>query len=86
MRGYHLYNGTRLIDPATGMWSDHGDNGGQVLFGRYQGTWSLALQRRYDEVNLAVIFNIDGDYGELLTRLEAITDSIPEAEWTPSPL
>ena len=86
MRGYHLVRGTRLIDPVTGAWSYGDDNGWHVLYGRYEGTWTMALQRRWDEVNVAVLFNIDGNYDELLTRLHAITDSIPAADWTSSPL
>jgi CubicO group peptidase (beta-lactamase class C family) len=82
LRGYHLGFGTRLIDPSTGAWSAGLDNGGGVFIGGYEGTWSMALQRRWDEVNIAVIFNIGGEYSALNEQLNAITDGISEAEWT----
>ena len=41
----------------------------------------MMQQRRYDEVNVALLFNINGDYAELDSIFNDITDSLPESAW-----
>jgi hypothetical protein len=78
-RGYHLAFGTPLIDPLTGAWSSKLDNGTHAYLGGYEGTFNLLLQRRADEVSIAVIFNIAGNYSSLVDELDAVT--ISDSEW-----
>jgi CubicO group peptidase (beta-lactamase class C family) len=81
LRRYHAYWGTPLIDPQTRQWAPVPDNGGHVLFSVGAGTWNVAEQRRYDEVSIAVFFNMPGDFGALFEQLERITDSLPQSAW-----
>lgn len=85
MRGYHATRGTRLIDPSTGEWAAVPDNGFSIYYGAYEGTWSMAIQRRWDEVNIAVTFNQVGAYDELYGEMMAITDGIPASAWSTEP-
>lgn len=80
-RGYHLAFGTRLVDPLMGTWASGGDNGTQLFFGGQEGTFNFLLQRRFDEVSIALIFNICGEYDALLDELDALTNSIAESDW-----
>ena len=81
LRRYHAFWGTPLVDPETRQWAPVPDNGGHVLFSGGAGTWTVTLQRRYDEVSFAVFFNMAGDFGGLFEQLERITDSLPDAAW-----
>jgi len=81
LRRYHFGFGTPLIDPATGQWAAVPDNGGGVFFGGMPGTFTVSEQRRWDEVSLAVFFNISGAYDGLWERLHDITNSIPDDAW-----
>lgn len=81
-RGYHIFQGNRLIDPATGQWAAIPDNGGWVFGGLGEGTVSFLFQRLWDEVNIAVIFNMDGeDFGPIVDQLDAVTNSLPDSAW-----
>jgi CubicO group peptidase (beta-lactamase class C family) len=83
-RGYHIFQGNRLVDPLTGKWAAIPDNGGWVFGGLGEGATSFLLQRLWDEVNIAVIFNMDGeDFGTIVDRLAAVTDAMPESAWGP---
>jgi hypothetical protein len=73
-RGYHLEFGTRLVDSLTATWASP-DNGTQWFVGGYAGTFSLLIQNRAEEVSIAVIFNIGGDYGSLAEELHGLTIS-----------
>jgi hypothetical protein len=81
-RGYHIFRGNRLIDPVTGAWAAVPDNAGWVFGGLGEGTTSFLIQRLWDEVNIAIIFNMDGeDFGPAVDRLWAVTDTMPESGW-----
>ena len=83
-RGYHIFQGNRLIDPATGQWAPVPDNGGWVFGGLGEGTVSFLIQRLWDEVNIALIFNMAGeDFGPIVDQLHAVTDSLSESDWGP---
>ena len=81
LRSYHMGHGTPLLDPKTGRWAAVPDNGYGVFFGRFGGTFTLAMQRRWDEVNVAVLFNQNGDYTPLAEELKGILDALPEKAW-----
>jgi CubicO group peptidase (beta-lactamase class C family) len=81
-RGYHIFQGNRLIDPVTGEWAAIPDNGGWVFGGLGEGSVSFLFQRLWDEVNIAVIFSMDGeDFGPIVDKLDAVTNSLPESAW-----
>lgn len=80
-RGYHLVYLNRLLDPVLRTWAPIPDNATWVLVGGQEGTFDLLRQRLHDEVGIAVIFNISGDYGLLADELNELTDSISEADW-----
>ena len=83
LRRYHLGLGTILEDPTTGEWAPVPDNGWNLFYGAMSGTWSFSYQRRWDEVNVAVIFNQFGLYDALFDTLAAIIETIPENGWGP---
>jgi CubicO group peptidase (beta-lactamase class C family) len=81
-RGYHIFEGNRLIDPVTGQWAAIPDNGGWVFGGLGEGTVSFLFQRLWDEVNIAMIFNMDGeDFGSIIDKVDAVTNAMPESGW-----
>ena len=45
----------------------------------------MAIQRRWDEVNIAHTFNQVGAYDELYGEMMAITDGIPASAWSTEP-
>src|SRR5439155_23509020 len=81
LRRYHSGTGTRLIDPSTGQWAPIPDNGWSLWFGAMSGTWTLTIQRRWDEVSIAVLFNQVGNYTSLVDPLVAIVDRLPPRAW-----
>jgi len=81
LRRYHLVWGTRLVDPQTGQWAAVPDNGVHGLIWAVPGSWTGAVQRRYDEVSIALFFNMAGQYTPLFEQLERITDDLPESAW-----
>jgi hypothetical protein len=51
-----------------------------------EGSSTLVVQRRTDQVSYAVFFNIAGiDFTALDDEMEAITDSLPASAWPPWP-
>ena len=83
LRRYSLGNGALLIDPVTGQWSPGPEgNGGGIFYGSMPGTWSVSVQRRWDQVSFVVIFNINGAYDELAKQLNDISDSLPASAWS----
>jgi hypothetical protein len=80
-RGYHIAYFNRLLDPVLRTWAPIPDNGTWVFVGGQEGTFDLLRQRLWDEVGIAVIFNISGDYGLLADELHELTSSISEADW-----
>jgi len=64
----------------NGNWSPV-NNGYGVFFGGMSGTWSVVMQRRWDEVNIAVIFNRSGNYDALHDELFEITENLPASAW-----
>lgn len=80
-RGYHVVYFNRLEDAVTGAWAPIPDNGTNVVVGGQEGTFDLLLQRLSDEVSVAVIFNITGDYGVLADELDVLTNGIAESDW-----
>jgi CubicO group peptidase (beta-lactamase class C family) len=83
LRGYNMDYGVRLIDPVTGQWAALPEprNYPGVFYGSMGGTFSITVQRLYDEVNIAVIFNIGGKFDDLTATLNALADSISAADW-----
>jgi len=81
LRCYHIGHGTPLEDPATGAWAAVPDNGLGVYFGSMAGTFTIAIQRRWDEVNIAVLFNQSGKYDALADELNRLVDTIPPDAW-----
>jgi CubicO group peptidase (beta-lactamase class C family) len=81
LRRYHLAWGTPLEDPITGEWAPVPDNGGGVFFGSMAGTWSVAVQRRWEELSYAVIFNQGGVYDEIYYQLEGIAKTFSSDRW-----
>ncbi len=77
LRRYSFGNGALLIDPVTGQWGPGPEgNGAGVFVGSMPGTWSVSVQRRWDEVSFAVVFDINGAYDDLIGRLMEITDGL----------
>lgn len=81
LRRYHLSLGTPLEDPVTGEWAAVPDNGLGVFYGAMAGTWSVTVQRRWDEVNIALVFNQVDVYDAITDELLAIADGIPAGAW-----
>jgi CubicO group peptidase (beta-lactamase class C family) len=81
LRCYHIGHGTPLEDPATGAWAAVPDNGLGVYFGSMAGTFTIAIQRRWDEVNIVVLFNQSGKYDTLADELNRLVDRIPPDAW-----
>lgn len=81
LRRYHVGHGTPLEDPTTGAWAAVPDNGLGVYFGSMAGTFTIAIQRRWDEVNIAVLFNQSGKYDALADELNRLVDTIPPDAW-----
>ncbi len=81
LRSYHMGHGTPLLDPRTGKWAAVPDSGYGVFFGRFGGTFALAMQRRSDEVNVAVLLNQNGDYTLLAEKLKGVLDALPADAW-----
>ena len=81
MRRYHVGHGTPLENPATGAWAAVPDNGLGVYFGSMGGTFTIVIQRRWDEVNIAVLFNQNGKYDALADELNRLVDTIPPDAW-----
>jgi CubicO group peptidase (beta-lactamase class C family) len=81
MRRYHVGHGTPLEDPKTGAWAAVPDNGLGVYFGSMAGTFTIAVQRRWDEVNIVVLFNQSGKYDALAEELNRLVDTIPRDAW-----
>ena len=81
LRRYHITLGSPLVDPATGEWAPLPDDGLGVYYGSMAGSWSVSIQRRYDEVGIAVIFNQNDYYDAITDRLMAIADGIDDSEW-----
>lgn len=82
LRRYHL--GTLRSMYKNGVYDLAGtghDNGGGVYFGGMDGTFSYTLQRRWDELNICLIFNKSGNYNPISTELENITNSIDPSVW-----
>jgi len=80
-RWYHMGGLGRLIDPATGRWAARPDNGGGIFFGGMAGTASVTVQRRYDEVSYAVLFNKGAKLDPLADELNAMVDALPAEAW-----
>ncbi len=82
LRRYDLGNGERLLNPETGKWTvGSNGNGGGAFWGGMAGTTSLTLQRRWDQVNIAFVFNLSGNYDELYQKLNKIADGMNESDW-----
>ncbi len=81
LRCYHIGHGTPLEDPSTGAWAAVPDNGLGVYFGSMAGTFAIAIQRRWDEVNIVVLFNQSGKYDALADELNRLVDTIPPDAW-----
>lgn len=82
LRRYEAESGVKLLDPATGQWSlgIHG-NGGHIYTGGMEGTASLANQRRWDEVNIAFIFNVGANFDALFQELDQLANNMSESDW-----
>lgn len=81
LRCYHIGHGTPLEDPATGAWAAVPDNGLGIYFGAMAGTFTIAIQRRWDEVSIVVLFNQSGKYDALADELNRLVDTIPSGAW-----
>jgi CubicO group peptidase (beta-lactamase class C family) len=81
LRRYHIGFGNPLVDPATGGYLATPDNGWGPYAGGMAGTTSYTIQRRWDEVGIAVIFNIGGNYDDLVTQLYDQIDRTAESDW-----
>lgn len=79
LRHYSMADGRPMFDEA-GNW-DPRQNGYGAFFGSMGGTWSVVMQRRWDEVNVAVIFNRTGPYDALHDQLYSITSSLTAADF-----
>jgi len=82
MRYYHTGDGGELFD-ANGQYSPS-DNGAGVAAGGMPGTTTFAIQRRWDEVSLAILFNQAAHYDAIVDELFCITDGLPDSAFTPS--
>src|SRR5690606_572980 len=82
LRRYEAGSGVKLLDPTTGEWSlgIYG-NGGEVYVGGFEGTASLANQRRWDEVNIAFIFNVGTEFDALFQELDQLANNMSESDW-----
>lgn len=82
LRRYEAVSGVKLLDPETGEWhlGIYG-NGGEVMTGGMEGTASLAYQRRWDEVNIAFIFNVGVEFDSLFQELDNIANNMSESDW-----
>jgi CubicO group peptidase (beta-lactamase class C family) len=78
MRYYHNGDGAELLDPVTGQYQPS-DNGVGVSAGGFSGTTSFAVQRRWDELSFAVIFNISGPYDPIVDELMCLSDGLPDS-------
>lgn len=79
-RGYHSVFRTPLIDPLTGTWNESG--GGSFEYGGGDdGSTCMLVQRLSDQVSVAVIFNIGGQYAALIPELHQVTDGLAESDW-----
>ncbi|MBN2591649.1 MAG: beta-lactamase family protein [Sedimentisphaerales bacterium] len=78
LRWYHLGTLERMY--YAGKWKPS-DNGTGAFFGGMEGTFSYTLQRRFDEVNICLIFNKAGSFNSICSRLEEITNSIDPDVW-----
>jgi hypothetical protein len=67
---YDLSDGDYLLD---GSGNQITSPGGGVFFGGMDGTFSMSLQNPGEELSIAVIFNIGGDYSDVLWRMEEVT-------------
>jgi CubicO group peptidase (beta-lactamase class C family) len=84
MRYYHMGDGGELFDPVTGQYSPS-DNGAGVFAGGMSGTSTFAIQRRWDEVSLAILFNQGARYDPIVDELFCITDGLPDSAFTSQP-
>jgi CubicO group peptidase (beta-lactamase class C family) len=95
-RFLHRYSqdgGTCNIDSAGDY--DPLNNGLGIFVGGMAGTYSDELQRRYDQVNIVVIFNLGGNLGSFVwvdptspqypATLAGITDNMPATAWGAGP-
>jgi hypothetical protein len=82
LRRYHLGTGRSMY--KNGVWDLAGtghDNGCGIFYGGMAGTFSYTLQRRWDEINICLIFNKSGNFNGLCDELYNITDSINPSIW-----
>jgi CubicO group peptidase (beta-lactamase class C family) len=84
LRYYHNGDGGELFDPVTGQYSPS-DNGAGVSAGGMAGTSTFAIQRRWDEVSLAILFNQGARYDAIVDELFCITDGLPDSAFTTAP-
>lgn len=77
---YDLSDGDYLLDGSGNQITS--PNGG-VFFGGMDGTFSMTLQNPGEELSIAIIFNIGGDYSDVLWRMEEVTADLtgPGGVW-----
>jgi hypothetical protein len=73
--------GTSLVDPLSDLWVALPDNGATILFTRQTGSSAVLLQRRWDEVNMVMLFNLDVDTAPLAFMLDEMANHMSEADW-----
>jgi CubicO group peptidase (beta-lactamase class C family) len=83
LRHFNLSTGDSMYNPVTGEWWAYPDNGLGVFYGAMSGTWSVSIQRRWDEVSIAVIFNQVDVYDALTDQLLGLVDAMAEDDWFP---
>lgn len=83
MRYYHMADGGELFN--EGGEYEPSDNGGSGFGGGMSGTTTLIVQRRWDQVSFAALFNISGPYDPIVDEISCITDGLPDSAFTTAP-
>jgi CubicO group peptidase (beta-lactamase class C family) len=83
LRYYHNGDGGELFD-ENGQYAPS-DNGAGVSAGGMAGTSTFAIQRRWDEVSLAILFNQGARYDAIVDELLCITDGLPDSAFSSQP-
>jgi hypothetical protein len=86
MSFYHNGDGSLLFNPDTGDYEPT-DNAGGGPNGGFAGTATKAVQRRWDQMNYAILFNTgSGDVQKLGEKIECVASSLADSEWGVGPL
>ena len=83
MRYYHMHTGDELFD-SNGQYSPS-DNGAGVFAGGMAGTATFAIQRRWDEVSIAILFNQAAKFDPIVDELFCISDGLPDSAFSSQP-